>query len=86
MTGDQTQNRVEPGTNEFYIFCCFFFFQLNLESSEILVLILLCHTHGSLIWFELEEEEKNSMCIKLNLYFFYKNIVYQYLLAYIDIA
>ena len=26
------------------------------------------------------------MCVKLNLYFFYKNIVYQYLFAYIDIV
>ena len=27
-----------------------------------------------------------QLCVKLNLYFFYKNIVYQYLFAYIDIA
>ena len=26
------------------------------------------------------------MCVKLNLHFSYKNIVYQYLFAYIDIA
>ena len=26
------------------------------------------------------------MCVKLNLYFFYKHIVYQYLFAYDDIA
>ena len=26
------------------------------------------------------------MCVKLSLYFFYKNIVYQYLFAHIDIA
>ena len=26
------------------------------------------------------------MSVKLNLYFFYKNIVYQYLFAYINIA
>ena len=30
--------------------------------------------------------ENANVCVKLNLYFFYKNIVYRYLFAYIDIA
>ena len=45
--------------------------------------------HGSLIWFELEKKKRireNAMCVKLNLYFFYKKNIYQYLYAYIDIA
>ena len=47
--------------------------------------------HGSLIWLELGKKEynqggENAMCVQLNLYFFYKDIVYQYLFAYIDIA
>ena len=29
---------------------------------------------------------ENAVCVRLNLYFFYKNIVYRYLFAYIDIA
>ena len=30
--------------------------------------------------------ELPNVCVKLNLYYFYKNIVYRYLFAYIDIA
>ena len=44
---------------------------------------------GSIIWFELEKKKRireNAMRVKLNLHFFYKNIVYQYLFAYIDIV
>ena len=33
-----------------------------------------------------KEIRENAVCVKLNLYFFYKNIVYQYLFAYINIA
>ena len=92
VTGDQIWNKVERGTNEFYIFCCFFF-PLNLESSKILVLILLslCTVLLSgLNWKKkkrISDVRKNAnVCVKLNLYFFYKNIVYRYLFAYIDIA
>ena len=60
MTRDQKQNRVEPGTNEFYIFCRFLFLPLNLESSEIVALILLCHDARFSIWFELEKKKRIS--------------------------
>ena len=41
--------------------------------------VLLCDLNWKII-------RENAMCVKLSLYFFYKNIVYQYLFAYIDIA
>ena len=58
----ETQNRVEPGNQwvlASYIFCCFLFFPLNLESSENVSLYLSYYVlmHGSLIWFELEKEK-----------------------------
>ena len=55
-----------------FTFSVVFFFPLNLESSEILVLIFFIVRHGSLIWFELKKKKKrireNAMCVKLNLY------------------
>ena len=60
-------------------------------SREILVLILLCHNACTVLlsglnWKKKKRIRENAMCVKLNLYFFYKNIVYKYLFACIDIA
>ena len=90
----ETKHRTEQntGTNVMsfsYTFCCFLFFHQTQRAVRYYYLSYYVMTPGSFIWFELEKENnqrKNAMCVKLNLYFFYKHIVYQYLFAYIDIA
>ena len=41
-----------------FTFSVVFFFPLNLESNEILVLNFFIVRHGSLIWFELKKKRK----------------------------
>ena len=74
-----------------FTFSVISFFPIK-TSSEILVLILLYHDACTILLSDLNWKIKRKdlgrmQCgVKLNLYFFYKNIVYQYFFAYIDIA
>ena len=61
------------------------FFPFNLESSEMLILTSVYH--GSLPDMNLKKGKQlgTMQCVKLNLYFFYKKIIYKYVFEYIYI-
>ena len=64
----------------FIYFLLFSYFPFNLESSEILPVLTISRFF---IWFELEKKKiRDNECVKLNSYFFYKNIVDKYLYGY----
>ena len=60
----------------FIHFMLFTFYLSNLESSEILALL-----YGFLSGFnwKIRKQLGTMQCVKLNLYFFFRNIVYKYL-------
>ena len=60
MTGDQTQNRVEPSNNEFLHFLLFTFFPLNLREQWDISTYLLRHDarFSYLVWTEKKNKKK----------------------------
>ena len=86
-TKHRTEQNQVPMT---FTFSVVFFFSIKHSQRAVRYQYLSYYvmTHSSLIDLNWKKKRirENAMCAKLNFYFFYKNIVYQYLFVYIVIA
>ena len=92
-TGDWRSNTEQQSRTRYQcVLHCFavFFFSIKPRKQWDISIYLTISWRTVLLrdlnWKKKKRIRENAMFVKLSSYFFYKNIVYQYLFAYIDIA